>query len=45
MRSFKQFAALLALSLCIGAAPAQQSDTVVQDGIAVKKLNPFGRLI
>lgn len=45
MRSFKQLAALLALSLCIGAAPAQQSDTVVQDGIAVKKLNPFGRLI
>ena len=45
MRSFKQFAALVALSLCIGAAPAQQSDTVVQDGIAVKKLNPFGRLI
>lgn len=45
MRSFKQLAALIALSLCIGAAPAQQSDTVVQDGIAVKKLNPFGRLI
>ncbi|HEY1044139.1 MAG TPA: M48 family metallopeptidase [Telluria sp.] len=45
MRSFKQLAALLALSLCMGVAPAQQSDTVVQDGIAVKKLNPFGRLI
>lgn len=45
MRSLKQIAVLVALSLCIGAAPAQQSSTVVQDGIAVKKLNPMGRLI
>lgn len=47
MRSFKQLAALTALSLCIGVAPArqlappesQQQGQVVQDGIAVKPLS------
>ncbi|HEU4853394.1 MAG TPA: M48 family peptidase, partial [Telluria sp.] len=41
MRIIKQFTALLALSLCIGVAPAQQraQDQQVQDGIAVKPLS------
>lgn len=47
MRIIKQITALLALSLCIGVAPAQQrvEDQHVQDGIAVKPLSRARMLI